>query len=127
MLVDLTSEVDSPGNLDITPRALFWQLAVRRLSCVRNTGCVLLGDDCGEMLRVRHSWLDSRYTHFRQSKKIMLIFTNFYVKMSSRTLLRGLASGRQWFGVCGLRNTRILDLLGDDFTGAGRQSLVCVA
>ena len=60
VLVDLGSEVDSPGNLDIISRALFWQLVVRCLSCLRSIGCVVLGDDHLKMVPIQFCRLDCR-------------------------------------------------------------------
>ena len=69
--VDFGSEVDSEQSTT----ALFWQLVVRCLSCLKNTGLLQLGrDDFKKMLRVRRCWLDSGYTVIRQ-------FTELFVKV----------------------------------------------
>ena len=68
--VDFGSEVDSAHSTT----ALFRQLVVRCLSCLRNTGLLQLGtDDFKKMLRVRRCWLDSGYTVIRQFTELFVI------------------------------------------------------
>ena len=71
---DFTPEVDSPVNLDIVLRVPLLQLADRSLSCLRSIGCIPLGDDHEDILRIQRSWLASGYTLTRQATELFLNF-----------------------------------------------------